>query len=173
MSKFLRYAAVGAAVATLGLASGAQAATQDNAQVSATILTSLSVAVRTGDDTLDFASISPGAAAGVVTVAAADGSRTCDPAVICTGTTNAPTFDITGAPGATVYIRFDNTSVTLQDAASDTMTADSFVTDQASDTTTLDASGQKAFAVGGSLHVAAGQAAGSYTGQLGVNVAYN
>jgi hypothetical protein len=171
MSKLLRYAAVGAAVATLGIASGAQAATQDSANVSATILTSLSVAVEAADNTLDFASIAPGASNAVVSVAA-DGSRTCDTSVICSGTTNAPTFDIVGAPSSTVYVRFQNASEPLSDGT-DSMTADTFVTNLPSDIATLDATGKKSFTVGGSLNVGASQPAGTYTGTLTVNVAYN
>jgi hypothetical protein len=159
-------------MASLGVASGAQAATQDNAQVSATILSALSVAVRAADNTLDFATIAPGATAGTVVVAP-DGSRTCAVSLICSGTTNAPTFDITGASGATVYVRFNNPTVTLTDAASDTMTADTFTTSLAAGTATLSAGGTASFTVGGTLNVAASQAAGSYTGQVGVNVAYN
>jgi len=172
MSKFVRYAVVGAAVASLGIASGAQAATSAQANASATILNSLAVAVSPTDNTLDFATIAPGASAGTVAVAP-DGTRTCAASVICTGTTNAPTFDITGAANATVYVRFNNATVTLTDAASDTMTADTFATNLPSDTATLSAGGTASFTVGGSLHVGASQPAGSYTGQLGVNVAYN
>lgn len=172
MSKLLRYAAIGAAVASMGIASGAQAATQDSANVSATILTALSVAVDPADNTLDFASIAPGATAATVAVAP-DGTRTCAAALICSGTTNAPTFNIVGAPSATVYVRFNNASETLTDATSDTMTADTFTTNLPSDTATLNATGNASFTVGGSLNVAASQPAGSYTGTLTVNVAYN
>jgi hypothetical protein len=171
MSKLLRYAVVGAAVASFGIASGAQAATQDSADVSATILTSLSVAVQVGDKTLDFASIAPGASAATVVVAP-DGTRTCPASVICSGTTNAPAFDITGSPLSTVYIRFNNASESLSDGV-DTMTADTFLTNLAGDTASLDALGKATFTVGGSLNVAASQPAGNYTGTLTVNVAYN
>ena len=52
MSKFVRYAAVGAAMASLGIASGAQAATSAQANASATILNSLAVAVSPTDNVL-------------------------------------------------------------------------------------------------------------------------
>ena len=45
MSKILRYAAAGMAMASLGVASTANAATSDTADVTAEILTALSVAV--------------------------------------------------------------------------------------------------------------------------------
>ena len=172
MSKLLRYAAAGVAVASLGIASGAQAATQDSANVSATILTALSVAVDPADNTLDFASIAPGASAVSVSVAP-NGTRTCPTGVVCSGTTNAPTFNISGAANATVQIGFVNSSETLNDGTGDSMTASSFLTDQPSDVATLDSTGAAAFHVGGSLAVAASQPAGNYTGTLTVDVAYN
>jgi hypothetical protein len=172
MSKLLRYVAVGAAVASLGLASGAQAATSAQANASATILTSLAVAVDAADNTLNFGSIAPGASA-VSVVVAPSGALTCPIGVVCSGTVNAPTFNITGAPNATVQVTFANASETLTDASSDTMTASSFLTNLTSDQATLAADGTAAFNVGGSLAVAASQPAGSYTGTLTVNVAYN
>lgn len=172
MSKLLRYAAVGAVMASLGIASGAQAATQDSANVSATILSALSVAVDPNDNTLDFATIAPGASAATVVVAP-DGSRTCAASLVCSGTTNAPTFNITGANNATVYIRFANATETLTDATADTMSAGTFKTNLAADTATLDGTGKASFTVGGTLNVAASQPAGNYTGTLTVNVAYN
>jgi hypothetical protein len=57
---------------------------------------------------------------------------------------------------------------------SDTMTVSSFTTSLASNQVTLDATtGEASFTVGGSLAVAASQAAGVYNGTLEVNVAYN
>ena len=171
MSKILRYAAAGVAMGALGLASTAHAATSDTADVTAEILTALSVTVDPNDNTLDFGQIAPGASAANVVVAP-DGSVTCDPAVICSGTTDAPTFDVVGAVDALVYITFTNASETLSNGT-DTMTVSDFTTDQASDQLTLDGSGEGSFTVGGSLAVAASQAAGVYTGTLEVNVAYN
>lgn len=162
-------------MASLGIASGAQAATQDSANVTATILNSLSVLVRAGDNTLDFASIAPGASAATVVVAP-DGSRTCPASVICSGTTNAPTFDIAGSANTAVYVRFTNPTETLT-SGTDSMTVDTFTTNLPTaanvGTATTDASGNASFTVGGSLHVAASQPAGTYTGTLTVNVAYN
>lgn len=174
MSKLLRYVALGAAAASLGIASGAQAATTADANASATILTALSVAVETTDDTLNFGTIAPGATAATVIVAP-DGSLTggCPAGLLCTGTTDAPTFDIAGAPNATVSVTFANASETLSNGT-DNMTVDTFTTNlPTAGQATLDASGAASFAVGGSLGVSPGQAAGTYTGTLTVNVAYN
>jgi len=173
MSKILRYAAAGMAMASLGVASTANAATSDTADVTAEILTALSVAVDPADNTLDFGQIAPGASAATIVVAP-DGTMTggCPTAVICAGSTNAPSFDVVGNPNALVYVTFTNASETLTNAASDTMTVGTFTTDGGGQLT-LDGSGDGSFTVGGSLGVAASQAAGVYTGTLEVNVAYN
>lgn len=174
MSKILRYAAAGVAMASLGVASTATAATSDSADVTAEILTALSVAVDPTDNTLDFGQIAPGASA-VNIVVAPDGTLTggCPTAVICAGATNAPSFDIVGNPGALVFVTFTNASESLSNGT-DTMTVSSFTTSLTGDQVTLDATtGEASFTVGGSLAVAASQAAGVYNGTLEVNVAYN
>ena len=173
MSKLLRYTAAGVAVASLGLASTANAATSASADATAEILTALSVAVDAADNTLDFGTIAPGATAANVVVAP-DGSLAggCPSAVVCGGTPNAPTFDVVGATNAQVYITFTNASETLT-SGTDTMTVSSLTTSETSDQLTLDGTGNGSFTVGGSLAVAASQAAGVYSGTLEVNVAYN
>jgi hypothetical protein len=172
MSKILRYAAAGMAMASLGVASTANAATSDTADVTAEILTALSVAVDPADNTLDFGQIAPGASAATIVVAP-DGTMTggCPTQVICAGSTNAPSFDVVGNPNALVYVTFTNASETLSNGT-DSMTVDTFTTDGGGQLT-LDGSGDGSFTVGGSLAVAASQAAGVYTGTLEVNVAYN
>jgi hypothetical protein len=173
MSKILRYAAAGMAMASLGVASTATAATSDTADVTAEILTALSVAVDPADNTLDFGQIAPGGSAATIVVAP-DGTMTggCPTAVICAGSINAPSFDVVGNPNALVYVTFTNASETLENAALDTMTVGTFTTD-GSGSLTLDGAGVGEFTVGGSLTVAASQPAGVYTGTLEVNVAYN
>lgn len=172
MSKILRYAAAGMAMASLGVASTANAATSDTADVTAEILTALSVAVDPADNTLDFGQIAPGASAATIVVAP-DGTMTggCPTQVICAGSTNAPSFDVVGNPNALVYVTFTNASETLSNGT-DSMTVGTFTTD-GSGQLTLDGAGVGSFTVGGSLGVAASQAAGVYTGTLEVNVAYN
>ena len=172
MSKILRYAAAGMAMASLGVASTANAATSDTADVTAEILTALSVAVDATDNTLDFGQIAPGAT-GATIVVAPDGTMTggYPTQVICAGSTNAPSFDVVGNPNALVYVTFTNASETLSNGT-DSMTVDTFTTDGGGQLT-LDGSGDGSFTVGGSLAVAASQAAGVYTGTLEVNVAYN
>jgi hypothetical protein len=109
MSKILHYAAAGVAMASLGVASTANAATSDTADITAEILTALSVAVDATDNTLDFGQIAPGGSLANVVVGP-DGNLTggCPAVVICAGATNAPTFDIVGNPSALVFVTFTN-----------------------------------------------------------------
>src|SRR5688572_18458670 len=98
MKSILRNAAAGVAIATFGIASAASAATTDSADVTAEILTALSVDVDPNDDTLDFGTIADGGVAGPTNVTVdTDGVRTlCGAQLVCGGTTNAPTFNISG-----------------------------------------------------------------------------
>lgn len=174
MKSILRTAAAGMALASLGIASGASAATSDSAQVSAQILTSLSVAVDPADNTLNFGTVAPGATAVNVVVTPA-GTRTCPAGVICGGTVNAPTFNIDGLGGALVNVSFANSTETLTSTGGDTLLVSALATSLgATNQATLNTTtGKASFTVGGSLAVAASQPAGTYTGSVTVNVAYN
>jgi len=172
MSKFLRYAAVGAALASFGIASGAQAATTDSANTTATILTALSVDVDATQDTLDFGTF---ADAGI-------------PAnLICQGTPAVPLFHITGLANYDVQVSLVNATESLNYDASNpaapagtttAMSVGSFVIyDPVSVSNTnqfnLGAGGTADFNVGGTLTVHPNMAAGLYTGTLTVSVVYN
>ena len=85
MKSILRTAAAGVAVASLGIASAASAAT-DSAQVEAEILTALSVTVDTNADTLNFGGISESGTGGTVTVSPAN-AQTCSAGLSCDGAT--------------------------------------------------------------------------------------
>lgn len=174
MNSIIRSIAFGTAIASLGIAAGASAATTDSAEVAAEILTSLSVAVDPTDDTLDFGTVSPGATA-VSLVVGPDGTLTggCPSGAACGGTTNAPTFTIDGLSGALVNVSFANSSETLTSAGGDTMNVGAFTTSLTGNQATLNGSGEASFTVGGTLAVAVAQAPGTYSGSLTVNVAYN
>lgn len=186
MSKFLRYAAVGAAVASFGIASGAQAATTDSANATATILTALSVDVDATADTLDFGTLADGgiSADATYTVNAAGVAGTCPTNIICGGTTAAPLFHVSGLAGKSVQISFVNTTETLSydttinggaapSGFSSAMSVGSFVTSAASNAVLLSSGGLADFSVGGTLTVHPNMAPGVYTGTLTVSVAYN
>src|SRR5262245_51416650 len=110
MKAILRTAAAGVAIASFGIASAASAATNDDAQVTATILTALSVDVVPGDDTLDFGTIADGGIVGATNVTVgSNGVRGACPALLqCGGTTDAPSFLITGLSGLPVDISVRN-----------------------------------------------------------------
>jgi hypothetical protein len=177
----LRNAAAGVALATFGLASAASAATTDSADVRAEILTSLSVDVDDNDDVLDFGTIADGGITGNVnlTVNTAGALVSCPANLICGGTTNAPTFDISGLSGQWVQVTFANATETLTnpDAALfptmvGTLQAGSFTTDLVANRVQLDADGEDFF-VGGTLTVAPNQSPGVYMGSVTVNVEYD
>ena len=187
MSKFLRYAAIGAAVASFGIASGAQAATTASADVKAKILSTLAVSVDSSQDTLDFGTIGDsGPITGDVTlsVSAAGVKGTCPTGLTCAGTATVPLFHVSGANSKAVNITFVNASETLSYVGTApsgftnaTMSVGSFVTNAVNGTTTnqllLDSTGVGTFQVGGTLTVHQDQAPGTYKGTLSVSVAYN
>ena len=187
MSKFLRYAAIGAAVASFGIASGAQAATTASADVKAKILSTLAVSIDPSQDTLDFGTIGdsgPISADVTLSVSAAGVKGTCPTGLTCAGTATVPLFHVSGANNKAVNITLPSTSSTLtyQGTApvgftANTMSVDSFVSNAVNGTSTnqllLDSSGQGTFQVGGTLTVHQDQAPGTYKGTLSVSVAYN
>ena len=81
-----------------------------------------------------------------------------------------PTFNVGGQANATYAITLPAGASTLTSGAN-TMTVDTFTGSKA--TGTLSAGGADSFTVGGMLHVAANQAAGSYAGTFSVTVTYN
>lgn len=190
MSKILRYAAAAAALTSVGLGSTAHAATTDSADVTATILTALSVDVDATADTLNFGTIADGGISGNQTiVVGTDGVRGACPAnLICGGTTAAPLFHVTGLSGRVVNVALVNASETLSyDTVANggpapagfnsTMTVNNFQTNAMNGATAnqlvLSAGGNASFSVGGSLIVQPNMAAGVYRGTLSVAVAYN
>jgi len=181
MKSFLRGAAAGVAIAGLGLASAAQAATTDSADVQATVLTALAVKVQAANNVLDFGTIADGGitANANMTVTPAGALVSCPTNLVCGGTTKAPGFDVTGLGGKLVGISFVNSTETLTlvgtppTGFAGTMNAGSFTTDATSNQVTLSAGGAASFNVGGTLTVQPSQAPGVYQGSVSVSVAYN
>jgi spore coat protein U-like protein len=188
MSKLLRYAAVGAALASFGVASGAQAATTAQANATAIILSSLSVRVDDSANTLSFGTIADSGIAADQTIdVSAGGVRgVCPAGLTCAGTITAPTFWVKGAASKAVNVSFVNASETLNYVgtaptgfSNNTMSVGSFVTDAVNGAVTnqlvlsATAGTETAFHVGGTLTVHPDQAPGTYQGTLTVSVAYN
>jgi hypothetical protein len=186
MSKFVRYTALAAAVASLGIASGAQAATTAQANATAEILSTLAVSVDGSIKTLDFGTIADGGIATdqTISVTAAGTRGACPVGLTCAGTTASPLFHVIGAKDKAVNISFANANETLAYVGTaptgftnNTMTVGNFVTDAANNSVTnqllLSSAGAADFRVGGTLTVHPDQAPGVYRGTLTVSVAYN
>jgi hypothetical protein len=177
MKSVLRYTAAGLALATVGIASNASAAT-DTASATAEILSTLQVNVDATEDTLDFGDIADdGLAASSNVTVSPTGVLTCGTDLLCSGTAAAPLVHVTGLPSSQVAISFPNASVALTTATvptgmSGSMTLGTFVTDAPSNQLTL-TGGTASFHVGGTLTVNQLQAPGVYVGTFPVQVLYN
>ncbi|MEP3914814.1 MAG: DUF4402 domain-containing protein [Parasphingorhabdus sp.] len=162
MSKFIKAALASSVLAASVMGANAAQAATASADARANILQQVTV-TSDGSD-LDFGTIVTGATASSVVISSA-GALTCGTGLVCSGTTSAAGFDVTGTTGETVPVSSDS-SVTLT-GPSDTMSAS--LTPSAS-TITLD--GTDGFTVGGTLSVGANQADGAYVGTFGVTVNY-
>lgn len=162
MSKFIQ-AALASSVLVASVM-GATAARADTATADARANILAQVSVDSDGSALDFGTIVTGATSSTVAVNAA-GTVTCGSGLVCSGTTSAAGFDVSGTTGETVDVSVDP-SVTLT-GPSGTMTA-SLVASNA--TIVLD--GTDAFTVGGILNVGANQADGAYVGTFNVSVDY-
>lgn len=167
MKTILRTAVAGVAFASLGFASAASAAT-DTAQAQAQILAALSVTQVTD---MNFGAIANNGAGGTADLDAADGSLNCSVGLVCAASGARATFHVDGANNQPVAISFTDSNIDLiGPAGSDPMPlalASEFATANLNGTGDLD------FGVGGTLTVAADQDAGTYVGQLEVEVLYN
>jgi hypothetical protein len=160
-----------AAASTLAMASQtAWAATSADANASATIVTPIAITTTTN---LDFGTVSPSSTLGTVVIAN-NGTRTkTGGAVLVTGgSSSQAVLSVSGQSGLTYDITLP-TSVSLSDGGAHSMTVDTFTTDLKTDGTQSLADGGDTMNVGATLHVAADQAAGSYTNTFTVLVAYN
>lgn len=173
MKTILRTTVAGLAVASLGIASSANAAT-DTAEATAEILAALTVTVDSVNslDVLDFGTIAESGAGGTVTLAPGGALPSpCGAGLVCAGPWTTPNFDVQGQANAVVNITLTNASIDLSGPG-----VDMPVALQLSDVSlTLDGTGAGDFDVGGTLTVGANQAVGTYTNltDLEVNVVYN
>ena len=156
---------------TVSALSLAQPNVSANATASATIITPIAIAKTTD---MNFGNIVAGATPGTVIMTPA-GARSISggaflPATI--GTVSAASFNVTGAVLFTYAITLPAGSITITSGANN-MTIDTW-TSTPTGTGTL-TGGAQTVTVGGTLHLAASQAAGTYTltNGLTVTVAYN
>jgi hypothetical protein len=162
------YSAVLAGTAVLAIsmgATGASAATT-SATATAKIIQPITIAQDAG---LDFGVIVPSINPGTVAIDTG-GTKTCDSAnVSCVSGGAAGAFTATGTAAQNVSISVvASSSLTGPGTA---MTLDGLAT--SASTGTLNGSGQVSFTVGGTLHVNANQAAGTYNGNYDVTVNYS
>jgi hypothetical protein len=181
MKSILRYTAAGLALASLGFASNASAATA-SAQVAAEVLSTLQLRVVATDNTLNFGTVTDaGLTADSTVVVSPLGAVACGTNLTCAGTANAPTFEISGFTGSTVVVSFPGGPVDLTRSGTalagldNDMQVSAFTTSLASNQRTLVAGGFTAnpFTIGGTLTVSQLQAPGVYTGAVSVEVQYN
>lgn len=159
MKKFV-LAAFGAAFA---IPAAAAPGDTDTAQGVATAVIVAPIAIVHDGGALDFGTIVPGTTGGTVVVTTAGvGSVTGDVTFVPTSTNSEDTFTVTGDANRDFNIV----------AGNEVMAGMSFTTDVAT-TGSLDASGLATVSVGGTLTVAANQAAGTYNGTYDVTVSYN
>lgn len=140
------------------------------ATASATIVTPIAIANATD---MDFGNVAVSAASGTVVLTPA-GARTATggatlPAV--TGTVTAATFDVTGQANFTYSITIPSVATTIT-SGGNTMTVDTW-TSNPTTAGTLDGTGAQTLAVGATLNVGAGQAAGSYISGTAFEVTVN
>ena len=167
MKSVLRLTAAGVALATLGVASNASAATA-NANATANILQPLTVTLDATNNRLDFGTIALNTTAGGNVTLTPANVRTCAAALTCVGTTMTPNFDITGAASTPVTVTLP-TGLTLTGPG----TAMPLSLTSSATTFSLSAGGTGTFDVGGTLTVGTSQAAGVYTTTMTITVLYS
>ena len=117
---------------------------------------------------LEFGSIAPSQSAGTVTVTPVGVRRAVNVGLIA-GSTGAAGFTITGKTGQTYAISLPS-STTLT-SGTNSLTLETFTEDRGTTPTLV--GGSDTFKVGGTLHVGANQAAGTYVGAISVTVHYD
>jgi len=161
-----RISTVAAGLAAFGLAgfvsTGAMAASA-NGQANATIIEAIAI---TADLSLEFGNIINGAA-NTVTVDTTGAISATDPTQLVGGTVRAAQFTVTGDPGRAYTVTIPTPISVISGVNS--MTVDTFTNDASG---TIPVAGTETFNVGANLTVANGQAAGTYSGTLVVQVNY-
>jgi hypothetical protein len=123
---------------------------------------------------LEFGSIAPGLSDGTVSVSTDDvRDKAGDLNLLTVGNTpTAAAFVVMGSPEATYTVTLPKQIDVINEIGSEKMAVDEFNSNP-DGAGVLDAKGRQALKVGATLHVAAAQAAGRYTGAFEVTVEYN
>lgn len=164
MSRFCRLSFFAAAVAVWGLSSTVALAATALGTANATVLTPISITAGTA---LNFGTLAGNASGGSVIITPA-GARSTTGSVVVTAAASytAASFTVTGTGSSTFAVTYP-TSFNVTSGVN-TMA----VSVTGASTGTL-SGGTAALPVGGTLTVAANQAAGSYTGSYTMTVEYN
>lgn len=163
---------LGIAVVMLVLSqvSFSQSSASMTANATATIVTGLSCSHGTNSD-LAFGKIIASGSSGTVVVSPASARSYTGGAILTTGlTSSAAEFVLSGQASTAVTVTLPSSAVTIT-SGSNTMSVTTFTSDAGS-TPALSSGGALTVKVGGTLAVAANQAAGSYTGTFDVTFAY-
>lgn len=174
MKNFLRLSAALTVLFAAGAANTVSAQATATATATATIVTPISISKTTD---MDFGNVAVHATDLGTVVLAPAGTRTATAGVTLPATAGTPAaavFTVSGQGGYTYAITLPQTASTLEDLASNTMSVDTW-TSVPSTTGTLSSSGTETLSIGATLHVAGGQAAGTYTTaqDFAVTVNYN
>jgi hypothetical protein len=154
------------ALAAVSLSAGAANAASVEVGAGAKIIAPLQIAKKTD---LYFGTIAPSLDSADKVVVGFDGSRKCGPALTClTADHTAAIFAVSGEMDAAYTVSLPG-SIKIANANGDAMQVSDFSGSKTSGTLF---GGNDSFSVGGTLEVAANQAAGQYTGSFTVAVEY-
>jgi hypothetical protein len=162
MKKMIKFFAL--AIFMVGFAANTFAQVSATAPALATIVSPIAIS-KTVD--MNFGNVAASAAPGTVDLAPGGGRSVLGGVTLpaTTGTVTAASFTVTGQAGFTYSITLPAGATTIGDGATHAMTVDTW-TSNPTPTGTL-TGGTSTLTVGGRLHVAASQAAGSYSSAVG------
>jgi len=176
-NKTFRFAALASTVALWGFGASDSFAAGATSNSSATVIVPI---VITQSADLNFGKFLPGGGGDVIV--ATDGARTANgPILSSAGSTPAAAkFDVTGDNSATYGITWSGAATLTDSVSSDAMALSKISDFTVAGVTTgevtsgeLGAGGAQSIYLGGELSVTAGQATGTYTGDVTVTVEYN
>lgn len=120
---------------------------------------------------INFGTIAADAAGGTAVIAASSGATTSCATLTCVGASNPGAILVTSASGETVSVSFATAgAVTLSTGGATPSTMSMTPT---LSTSSFTSTGSDTVYVGGTLTLAANQAAGNYSGSFDVNIDYN
>ncbi len=156
--------AVAGSIAAAAMVSGAAHAATETVGADAEIIEAVTLGTPTD---IDFGTIAADATGGTVSIAASSGATASCATLTCVGSSNPGDIVVTSASGQTVAVTMPTGAVTLTSAGGDTMSMTPSVSQ-----TSFTSTGSDTLYFGGSLTVAANQAAGAYSGSFNVDVDY-